>query len=188
MQRAVRSLWVTAGLAAVVALPISAQQSTLIDDLVRDVTEVEEKLVGLARAIPADKYDWRPGEGVRSVREVFLHVAADNYFIPTAFGVAPPAATGIKADDYSGVQAFEGRDAGPDAVATELEQSFAFLKKALTETSPTTLGESVSFFGSTFTVQQLWVLTATHLHEHLGQQIAYARSNGVVPPWSRGGM
>jgi uncharacterized damage-inducible protein DinB len=24
----------------------------------------------------------------------------------------------------------------------------------------------------------------SHEHEHLGQMIAYARSNGVTPPWS----
>jgi hypothetical protein len=42
----------------------------------------------------------------------------------------------------------------------------------------------LSVFGSSMTGLDLWVLTTTHLHEHLGQLIAYARSNGVVPPWS----
>jgi hypothetical protein len=31
----------------------------------------------------------------------------------------------------------------------------------------------------------MWILTVGHLHEHLGQLIAYARSNNVVPPWSK---
>jgi len=35
------------------------------------------------------------------------------------------------------------------------------------------------------TRRAMWIGATTHLHEHLGQLIAYARSNGVVPPWSR---
>lgn len=188
MRHALQSLCMTVGLTAVVALPAVAQQSTVMDDLLRDIAQVEEKLIGLAQAIPADRYDWRPAEGVRSVREVFLHVAAENYFLPTAFGATPPAATGVTAGDYAGVQAYEARALSPDETVAELERSFAFLKQAMRETAAAQLRDSVSMFGMTFSGQQLWVLTATHMHEHLGQQIAYARTNGVVPPWSRGGM
>lgn len=188
MRRTVRSLFLIGGLGAMTAVPLTARQAPLIDDLVRDITRVEEKLVGLAQAIPAEKYDWRPGEGVRSVREVFMHVVAENFFLPTAVGTAPPPATGITAGDYASVQAYEGRTPAPDSVAAELRQSFAFLKTAMAETPVGKLGDSTSVFGMSFTIQQFWVLTATHLHEHLGQQIAYARTNGVVPPWSRGGM
>ena len=35
------------------------------------------------------------------------------------------------------------------------------------------------------TTRGVWIVTATHLHEHLGQLIAYARSNNVTPPWSK---
>jgi len=28
--------------------------------------------------MPAEKFTWRPGEGVRSVSEVFLHVATEE--------------------------------------------------------------------------------------------------------------
>ena len=68
----------------------------------------------------------------------------------------------------------------------EMEQSFAFLRKAMTDTPAAAMGENVSVFGQTFTRQYMWILATTHLHEHLGQLIAYARSNNVVPPWSRG--
>jgi hypothetical protein len=56
----------------------------------------------------------------------------------------------------------------------------------MADTPESRLGESVSMFGQQATVQSLWILTTTHLHEHLGQLIAYARTNDVVPPWSRG--
>ena len=40
---------------------------------------LEKETVALAEAAPQEKYSWRPGEGVRSVGEVFMHMAAGNY-------------------------------------------------------------------------------------------------------------
>ncbi len=163
----------------------AAAQSAIMADLLRDVGQVEQKLVGLARAMPADKYDWRPGEGVRSVGEVFKHVAADNYLLSAGAGAAAPAATGIKVEDYNTAVAYENRKLDRDAIIAELEASFAHVKKAMSATSDSKLRETVSLFGGEMTVQALWVMETGHIHEHLGQSIAYARSNGVVPPWSR---
>ena len=72
-----------------------------------------------------------------------------------------------------------------DQAVAALEKSFAHLKKAMAETPDARLDSTVKFFGQDRTVRQVWIATTTHLHEHLGQAIAYARSNGVVPPWSR---
>jgi uncharacterized damage-inducible protein DinB len=142
--------------------------------------------MGLANAMPENTYAWRPGEGVRSVGEVFMHVAADNYLLAAvAAGQAAPAATGIKPEDYGTVQAYERRALDRAAVIRELEASFAFVAAAMDRTADADLGRSVQAFGQSFTLQKLWVMTTTHMHEHLGQSIAYARSNGVVPPWSR---
>ena len=182
-----RTAALSALLAATLALPAAAaaqQAPNLTADLMQDLQEVEKKVMGLARAIPADKYDWRPGEGVRSVGEVFMHIAADNYLLPAAVGQAAPAATGIKGDDYKTAMAFEKRKMDKDATVAELEKSFAHLRTALQASPATKMGESVKMFGQTFTTQRVWLMTATHLHEHLGQMIAYARSNGVKPPWS----
>lgn len=174
-------------LAALLAVPLRAQQpGGAVADLLWDIEQVEQKLMSLARAFPADKWDWRPGEGVRSVGEVYLHVAADNWFIPAAMGMAAPEATGITAGNYETVQAYESRKLSQDAILAEFEHSFTHLKHAMSRTTPDQLGEAVSVFGQSFTRGQFWVLATTHLHEHLGQLIAYARSNGIVPPWSRG--
>ena len=188
-------LALAAALIAATALPAAAQQPTtargaatgLTADLLTDLGQLEKKMVGLARAIPADKYAWRPGQGVRSVGEVFLHVAADNYLLPATLGHAADPATGIKSGDFKTAQAYESRPLDRDATIAELEKSFAHLRKSLSGTPAARLSERVALFGQTFTVQQTWILTTTHLHEHLGQMIAYARSNGVVPPWARGG-
>jgi uncharacterized damage-inducible protein DinB len=171
--------------ATVLAAPASAQTVGLVDDLIRDIEQVERKMLGLAKAMPADKYDWRPGTGVRSFGDVILHVAADNYLIPAAIGIAPDASTGIKGDDYKTAVAFEQRKLSTPERIAEMEKSFGFLKQALKGTSSARLSEKAKLFGQEFTVQQVWILAATHLHEHLGQAIAYARSNNVVPPWSQ---
>lgn len=188
MLRTIRTLVVPAALAMMLTLPLHAQVAgSLTADLVKDLSQVESKLVGLAKAMTADQYKWRPGEGVRSVGEVFLHVAADNYFLPAAMGMAAPASTGITGDEYTAVMAFEKQQLGRDAIIAELESSFAHLKKSLGEMPRERMRESVSVFGQDFTIREFMILATTHVHEHLGQMIAYARTNGVVPPWSAGG-
>ena len=181
-------------LLAAPASPVLAQQPAaapapagLAGDLLIDVGQLEQKVMGLARAIPADKYGWRPGQGVRSVGEVLLHVAADNYLLPAMLGHPAAPATGIKGDDFKTAQAFERRQLGRDSTIAELQRSFTHLKASLSATRADRLSAPVSMFGQASTVQRMWIMTTTHLHEHLGQLIAYARSNNVVPPWGQGG-
>lgn len=162
-----------------------AARPAAVDALLRDLTGVEEKLTSLVQAMPDAAYAWRPAEGVRSTGEVVMHIAADNYFLPTAKGVAAPAPTGIKAGSYESVQAYESRRASKTEALAEMRQSFAHLRSAMEQTDEAFLTSELDLFGSRVTGLDLWVLTTTHLHEHLGQLIAYARSSGVVPPWSR---
>jgi len=185
-----RTRFHSAALAALLAvaapLTLVAQQPTgIMKELLGDLAQTQKKMVDLAKAMPADKYDWRPGAGVRSVGEVFLHVAADNYFIPGNMGTAIPAATGIKATDYKTADAFATRKLGKDAIVKELEDSYVFLKNAMSATTDAKLPQSATVFGFTQTTRGWWLGTLTDMHEHLGQSIAYARMNGVVPPWSK---
>jgi uncharacterized damage-inducible protein DinB len=156
--------------------------STLTTDFGAAIDNVEKKLVELANAIPENKYNWKP-EGARTVRQVLLHVASDNYLFPAMLGHTPDPATGITTD-YATAQAFEARNIPKDSVVAELTKSFAFIRQSLAATSGARLGEAVTMFGQPFTGQSAWLLAVTHIHEHLGQMIAYARSNGIKPPWS----
>ncbi|MEW5915938.1 MAG: DinB family protein [Gemmatimonadota bacterium] len=183
MKRLFRDLTVAAAL-VVATTATGRAQGGVIADLMSDVAQVEQKMVSLAKAMPADKFDWRPGAGVRAFGEVVLHVAADNYLIPVMGGVAADAATGITSD-YNTAVAYEKRKMSREAAIAEMEKSFAHLQKAMQGTAAGSLGEKVQMFGQSFTRQQMWILATTHLHEHLGQAIAYARSNGVKPPWSQ---
>lgn len=171
-------------LATLTASATAQQAPTVIADLRADIEEVEKKITDLARAIPEDKYSWRPAAGVRSIGEVLMHVAADNYLIPAAIGYSADPATGIKGDDYKTAVAFEKRAMNKAATIAELQKSFAYVKKSLSDTPAARLNQPVSMFGSNSTPQKVWILAATHLHEHLGQLIAYARSTGIAPPWS----
>jgi uncharacterized damage-inducible protein DinB len=159
-------------------------QSTQMDDFMADLAEVQEKLLGLANAMSAEQYTWRPGEGVRSVGEVFQHVAADNFLLASPY-IDIPQWTAMDATDYSTVQAFERRDIDRAQIIRELEQSLTQVKSAMESMTDAELSNSVSLFGQTWTAHRLWLMTLAHMHEHLGQSIAYARTNGVVPPWSR---
>jgi uncharacterized damage-inducible protein DinB len=166
------------------AAPAQAQNAAWAADVIKSTTEAEEKFVGLANAL-SDKYSWRPGEGVRSVQEVLLHVAADNYFIPAAMGVPAPAVTRITSTDFAAMQAFEKQALTKDATIAAVKTSFEHLRKALAGIPEARMNESIKVFGMDFTVRQFMLLTTTHMHEHLGQMIAYARTNNIKPPWSR---
>lgn len=151
-----------------------------------DLEMAERKLVGLAEAIPEEHWGWRPGEGVRSVGEVFMHVTADNYFFPAMVGVEAPAETGIRGDDFNTAVAYERRAMNRAQTIEALRASFAHLRNTVGAVSHDDLHASHTFFGNQMTGIQIWLAATTHLHEHLGQSIAYARSVGVAPPWSRG--
>ena len=173
-------------LMCVVAVPAKAQtREGLMGDLLKDIDEVESKVVSLAKAMPEATYSWRPSAGVRSTAEVLAHVASDNYFLPAAMGVAPPTETGINGKDFKTAAAFEKRAMTREQVIAELSKSFAFLKTSMSAVTDAQLIAPIELFGQKTTSRSMWITTATHLHEHLGQLIAYARSNKVTPPWSK---
>jgi uncharacterized damage-inducible protein DinB len=142
--------------------------------------DAQKKLVALAEAMPADKYTWHP-EGARTVGEVFNHVAGANFFIPTLLGVKMPAGVDPRTFD---------KDAGDKAKTVEtLKKSFDHVIAAINSVPEADLGKSVKIFDHDGTYLDVIFIIVSHAHEHLGQSIAYARSNGVVPPWSqKGGM
>lgn len=136
----------------------------------------EGKFVQLAQAIPADKYTWRPAEGVRSISEVFLHVSAANYNLPRNFGVQPPA-------DFK-VQGFDKSTTDKNKVIQTLKDSYAHLRQAVLDMPDSAVETQLDWFGAKSTYRGVFFFILRHAAEHLGQSIAYARVNGVVPPWT----
>jgi uncharacterized damage-inducible protein DinB len=66
-----------------------------------------------------------------------------------------------------------------------LKASYVDLQKAITGLSDNDLQAPVKLFGRDMTKQGALMLILNDQHEHLGQSIAYARTNGAVPPWSK---
>ena len=146
-------------------------------DFLTQFDDVSKKIVDLAEAVPADKYGWRPAPGVRSISEVYMHIVGGNSYIPSFMGVKP----------------MEGIERGMEKSVTEkarvvdlLKKSMAHARAAVLATPDADLDKKVKIFGGESSERGVIMIIGNHLHEHLGQSIAYARANGIAPPWSKG--
>lgn len=142
-------------------------------ELLHDLDDVQKKILSLAMSMPADRYAWRPGHGVRSVSEVYMHIAGGNYTLVSFVGTHPMLDT----------RSLERITEKP-RVVEELRRSFDYLREAIINTSDTDLDKPIRMFGNDSTERAAFMMALNHLHEHLGQSVAYARMNGIVPPWS----
>ncbi|PYQ35656.1 MAG: damage-inducible protein DinB [Acidobacteria bacterium] len=152
----------------------SAPKSGFRAEFLRDLDAVQRKIVDLAATVPADKYSWRPAPGVRSISEVYMHIAGGNYLLASFTGMKPPGY------DTRSLEKITDKD----RVLVELRKSFDHLRTAALNATDTDLDKSIKMFGNDTTERAAFLAALNHLHEHLGQSIAYARMNGVVPPWS----
>ena len=135
----------------------------------------EAKFLSLAASFPAEKYGWRPAEGVRSVGEVLLHVAGANFQLPRLIGTPPPEGFVPKGYDKSTTDKAKIQEA--------VERSFAHLRAAVVKLSDADAEKPVKLFGEN-TYRGVHFFMLKHMAEHLGQLIAYARMNGITPKWS----
>ena len=172
--------WNRVLVAAVVGVVVSmtsahAETSGIRGEYVKSIAEVEQKAVSLAEATPDKKFAWRPTKGVRSVSEVYMHMANANFILPS----------------FAGVKAPEGMSPEMETTVTDkakvvetLKSSFAHLKQAIEGTSDADLDNTVKTFLGEMSVRNLYLVAVNHGHEHLGQSIAYARMNNITPPWT----
>jgi uncharacterized damage-inducible protein DinB len=158
--------------------------STFQQEFLISFNDAETKVVTLAKAMPSEKYSWRPGTGVRSVGEVYVHIANGNRLLLSLMGGMPARDAFMKT-----VQDNEQREktvTEKAKVVADLEASFKQVHSALEAASDADLSKPVDFFGEQTTPRAVYMSILEHVSEHLGQSIAYARINGIVPPWSRG--
>lgn len=171
----------------VIVAPAKAEEtgSGFIADFVADLERVGGRLADLAGATPADKFSWAPNDEVRTVSQVYMHVVFTNTFIPMALGAAPPEGfempEGMSPPDL--MKQWEEKVTDQDQVIAKLKESVEYAAQAAT--TITDLETTVEAFGFPGTKRAYLLILLTHAHEHLGQSIAYARSIGVVPPWSQ---
>ena len=160
-------------LAVVLMVPlVQAQPAGIQAAFGKDAGTLSEKFTGLARVM-SGKYDWKPAQGVRSVGDVFNLIVKENGLLASVLSGTPnTAAPPTPITD-------------PEKLQEALKASYANLQKAIAGLSDSDLQTPVKLFGHDLTKQGAVMLLLGDQHEHLGQSIAYARSNGVVPPWSK---
>ena len=141
-----------------------------------ELSVAEDHLLRFAETIPAEKYSWRPAPGVRSVSEILLHIAGSNLNLPRVLGLAPRE--GMVGGDY------DKSTADKDTILARLRQSFAFLRRSIEQLTDADAEKKVEWFDGENTYRGVLYFMARHTGEHTGQLIAYARINGIAPPWS----
>lgn len=143
--------------------------------LVARFDEASDKLVRLAEAIPADKYRWRPKAGTRSVSELLVHVANGHYYTADNAEAKPPFE--IRQDSETAIT-------NKAQVIQYLKRSSRHLGDGMRNLEEGGLRKPATMFKQETTVGNVFLFGVTHMHEHLGQLVSYARMNGVAPPWS----
>jgi uncharacterized damage-inducible protein DinB len=141
-----------------------------------EFTLTTRHILQLAEATPAEKFTWRPGAGVRSISEVYMHIALGNFWLlQQAGGTSPVDLSKLPKDPEKSVTS------KPEVIRL-LQESFDAVSKGYQSTDRQ---RKVQFFGKEATADGVFLRILVHNNEHMGQSIAYARMNGIVPPWSQ---
>jgi len=189
-----RRLTIGLGL-TIMTWPLGAQDlATFKSEYLAELEYTSRNVIAMAQAMPAEKYGWRPGAGVRSVSEVYMHIATGNFILVDIIGQKAPEDLYGKAE-ASGrerLMALLKRNAELEKTVTEkqrvvalLERSLAAAREAFEKAGAADLDKHVNFFGRDKTARAVYLRILAHVNEHMGQSVAYARVNGIVPPWSR---
>lgn len=177
--------YAVAGNAQMIAAP-KAAPGTIIDpakSFDAGLTNFEGELIGLVKAMPAERYDFAPSAavfvpsqkteytGVRSFGAMVLHIAQANYYYSSLL-------SGTKPDvDVKALGDLKDKE----KIVSALEASFAFTHKAIATLTPQNAFESVR---GDATRASLAGGVVAHGFDHYGQLVEYLRMNGIVPPAS----
>jgi uncharacterized damage-inducible protein DinB len=160
--------------------PAAADPTTPSYDLkaqaLLDLQLMQKKFVDLANALPADKFTWRPSDDTRSFAEVFLHVAGERYQILALMGATPPSGFDAKA--------FEKSTTDKSRIVAELKGSSDFAQSTINGMNNADFAKLLPKLGPQANAGDVVYILVADAHEHLGQLVAYARMNGIVPPWT----
>ena len=161
----------------------SAQDATgFRANLLGQLEYVQKQVIDLENAIPDEKMTWRPNKDVRSISEVFSHIAFSNYLIFKFAGVALPEGIGINTPEDE--MKWEKASTDKKVIHEQLVKSFEFVKSSIRGMTDASMDNSIDFFGEKMSMRAILMIVQSHIHEHFGQSIAYARMVDVVPPWT----
>ncbi len=147
----------------------------------------EKRLIALADAMPAEKYDFAPtaGEfkGVRTFGEQLRHIAADNYLLGAGIlGEKVPVDVGTGESGSAGVRT-------KAEIIAYVKASFDYMHRAAATIddakSPIPTPGISPWPNGTATRLGVTIEDCLHTWDHYGQLVEYLRMNGIVPPASR---
>ena len=164
-------------LLALAAGTMAAQPEGLWQGYDGEWGHVSKQLVALAEATPAEKFTWRPAPGARSTSEVYMHIVLANFWLLSVTGPKMPAE--MKSED------FEKTVTSKPEIIAWLKRSLEAVRTAHASATPEDLQRKVKVENRDATVDGMYLRIIVHANEHMGQLIAYARMNGIVPPWSK---
>ena len=157
--------------------PAQAQITNFADAFMGQMRGSSYKLINIAEAIPADNYADRITPESMSIEGVLTHIARYN-FMYLAENMGIPAPEGV---DYANMESVTGKD----EVVAVLKASFEHLQASVKAMSEEDMAASTTLYGEKMPKWGVLFQLDSHLSEHQGQVIAYARAAGVTPPWSR---
>jgi uncharacterized damage-inducible protein DinB len=140
---------------------------------------VSRQLIALGDVIPAEKFAWRPAPGVRSTSEVLMHIAIANFYLLSLTGPKMPPELAPPDTEKTVTAKAE--------VMKWLTSSLDAVNVAHAHLKPADLQRKVKIANRDATVDGMYLRIIVHANEHMGQLVAYARMNGIVPPWSESG-
>jgi uncharacterized damage-inducible protein DinB len=157
------------------ASTLHAQNQGLWEGYDGEWSHTARQLLELAQATPAEKFSWRPAPGVRSIGEVYMHIAVANFYLLSVTGAKEPEVHSTMEKTVT---------AKADLIDW-LKRSLDAVSTARAQLKPADFQRKVTIDNKTVTVDGMYLRIIVHANEHMGQSVAYARMNGIVPPWSK---
>ena len=149
---------------------------TVRDEILDHFQRSSRKISELARVMPEEEFSWAPAEGVMEVGEVYMHIAHYNFmYLDQNLGIAPP-----NGFDYADIETIRDKD----KVREIHEMSVRHVMDQVGALSEASLAGETELYGRRVQGWTVLLQLVSHMNEHVGQSVAYARMNGVVPPWS----
>lgn len=169
----------TAVAASLFSFPALAQSvpTDVRDEMLGQFANSSYKMTELSEAMPAELYEWAPGEGLMSIATVYAHIARYNFmYLEENLGIAAPEGV-----DWQNLESLTDK-----AEITEaLRLSVAHVTDTVEAMTDDDLAAMTTLYGREVPGWAVLVQLVSHMNEHVGQSVAYARMNGIVPPWSR---
>jgi hypothetical protein len=141
-----------------------APQLAAAVDVLPTFTELESKVMALARAVPEEKYSWRPGPRTPSFAEIFMGIPIGNQRL--LHQESPPF-------DLT---------AGKQRIVELLSENLSTIRKTLESARPSLFNRDADLNGQPTTMRGVYTAIDAHIAEQLGQAMAYARMNGIAVP------